>query len=75
MKIISSKKWNEQQTQIENLMSESVSSYKTISVLNETITEYKNEVYELKEEITHLKSELENHPKRDISTGKFTKRK
>ena len=74
MKIISSKKWNEQ-TQIENLMSESVSSYKTISVLNETITEYKNEVYELKEEITNLKSELENHPKRDISTGKFTKRK
>lgn len=75
MKIISNKKWNEQQTQIENLMSESVSSYTVISRLKETITEYKNEVYELKAEIANLKSELENHPKRDISTGKFTKRK
>lgn len=61
MKIISNKKWNEQQTQIENLMAECVTSHSTI--------------LKLKEEIINLKHELENHPKRDSSTGKFTKRK
>jgi predicted RNase H-like nuclease (RuvC/YqgF family) len=75
MKIISSKKWNEQQTQIKNLMAGNETAHLTITDLKYTISQHKIEICKLKNEITNLKRELENHPKRDISTGKFTKRK
>ena len=75
MKIISSKKWNEQQTLIKNLMAGNETGLLTIFDLKYTISQHKLEICKLKAEITNLKRELENHPKRDISTGKFTKRK
>lgn len=68
MKIISSKKWNEQQTLIRNLIAENETAHLTIADLRYTISQHKIE-------ICKLKSELESYPKRDISTGKFTKRK
>jgi len=68
MKIISSKKWNEQQTLIRNLIAENENAHLTIADLRDTISQHEIE-------ICKLKSELESYPKRDISTGKFIKRK
>lgn len=75
MKIISSKKWNEQQTLIRNLTERNETSHLTIADLQYTISQHKLQICKLKNEITTLKIELESHPKRDSSTGKFTKRK